>query len=88
MTIPNRYHFIYGLRRQTEPFQLLHYLCLESCIRVNRPESIRMYYHYEPYGPYGDLIRPRSTLCACHSTAPFPSIGVCVRAALAGGIGT
>ena len=26
--IPRTFHFVYGLRRQTEPFHLLHYLCL------------------------------------------------------------
>jgi hypothetical protein len=39
--IPNQFHFIFGLRKQREPFHLAHYLCLESCRRVNQPESIR-----------------------------------------------
>jgi hypothetical protein len=59
--IPNQFHFIFGLRKQREPFHP-HYLCLESCRRVNQPESIRFYYHYEPYGPYWDLIKPQLTL--------------------------
>ena len=55
--IPNRFHFVFGLTPQTEPFHLAYYLCLESCRVVNRPESITLYYHYEPYGPYWDLIK-------------------------------
>jgi hypothetical protein len=43
--IPNQFHFVFGLRKQREPFHLAHYLCLESCRCVNQPESIRFYYH-------------------------------------------
>jgi hypothetical protein len=57
--IPRHFHFIFGLRPQTEPFHLVHYLCLESCLRVNRPERLTLYLHHEPYGYYWDLIRPR-----------------------------
>lgn len=60
--IPNRFHFIFGLKKQTEPFHLCHYLCLESCFQVNRPETIFFHYHHEPYGPYWDLARSRVTL--------------------------
>ena len=60
--IPHQFHFVFGLRKQPEPFHLSHYLCLESCRRVNQPESMRFYYHYEPYGPYWDLIKPQLTL--------------------------
>ncbi|MFG1417582.1 glycosyltransferase [Xanthobacter sp. V0B-10] len=57
--IPNVYHFVFGLRPQAEPFHLLHYLCLESCLRVNRPERVLVHLHNEPHGPLWDLIRPR-----------------------------
>ncbi len=57
--IPRHYHFIFGLRPQTEPFHLVHYLCLESCLRINRPERITLYLHHEPYGHYWDLIKNR-----------------------------
>lgn len=60
--IPRHFHFIFGLHPQTEPFHLLHYLCLESCLRVNRPERITLYLYHEPYGRYWDLIRPRLTI--------------------------
>ncbi len=62
MRIPNIFHFVFGLKKQTEPFHLLYYLCLESCIQVNSPEKIYLYYHYEPYGPYWDLIKPKLIL--------------------------
>jgi hypothetical protein len=58
MRIPNQFHFIFGLRPQTEPFHLVHYLCLASCIAVNRPERIVFHYQHEPWGPYWDRIRP------------------------------
>lgn len=60
--IPKTFHFVYGLRRQTEPFHLLHYLCLESCRQVNHPDRIRVYHHYEPWGEYWDMIRPHVEL--------------------------
>lgn len=60
--IPLRYHFVFGLKPQTEPFHMAFYLCLESCRQVNRPESIHFHYHYEPYGPWWDRIRPHLQL--------------------------
>ncbi|MBI2839373.1 MAG: hypothetical protein HYX75_13740 [Acidobacteria bacterium] len=60
--IPNQFHFVFGLRRQTEPFHLCHYLCIESCYQVNRPDRIFLYYRHEPYGPYWELAKRRLTL--------------------------
>jgi hypothetical protein len=60
--IPNRYHFVFGLRPRAEAFHLVHYLCLASCLEVNRPEAIYFHYGCEPYGRYWDLIRDRLTL--------------------------
>ena len=60
--IPNHFHFVFGLRKQTEPFSVAHFLCLESCRQVNHPKRIFFYYHHEPYGPYWDAIRPILTL--------------------------
>lgn len=57
--IPNRFHFVFGLKRQSEPFHLVHYLCLASCLEVNTPDAVYFYYHYEPYGRYWDLIKER-----------------------------
>jgi hypothetical protein len=60
--IPNQFHFVFGLKRQWFPFHLMFYLCLESCIRVNRPERIFFYYRYEPYGRYWNSIKDKLTL--------------------------
>ena len=60
--IPNIFHFVYGLRKQTERFPLAHYLCLASCWEVNRPERIYFYYHHTPHGRYWDAILPYLTL--------------------------
>ena len=60
--IANIYHFIFGLRAQTEPFHLAHYLCLESCRRVNAPQAIWFHYDHEPYGPLWERIKPHLTL--------------------------
>jgi hypothetical protein len=57
--IPNRFHFVFGLQRQRNPFHLVYYLCIESCLRVNNPERIYFYYHYEPYGRYWDLLKDK-----------------------------
>jgi len=55
--IPNLFHFIFGLKEQTEPFHLCFYLCLESCFQVNHPAAVYFYYHYEPYGEYWELVK-------------------------------
>ena len=59
LQIPNQFHFVYGLKPETSPFHLIHYLCLESCLRVNQPERIFFYYHHRPWGQYWDLIRDK-----------------------------
>lgn len=60
--IPHIAHFTFGLRPQLEPFHLLHYLAVESCRSVLRPEKIYCYYHHLPYGVFWDTIRPHLTL--------------------------
>lgn len=60
--IPNRFHFIFGLKPQTEPFHIAHFLCLESCIQVNEPDQIDFYYHHEPQGPWWDRVKPKLSL--------------------------
>ena len=59
--IPRIFHFVYGLKPQTRPFHLVHYLCLESCLRVNRPDRLLFHFHHQPWGEYWDLIRNRIT---------------------------
>lgn len=60
--IPRHFHFIFGLRPQTEPFHLAHYLCIESCLRVNKPDRLTLYHHYTPHGRYWNLIKDRIEL--------------------------
>lgn len=67
--IPRVYHFVFGLKPQTEPFHIVYYLCLESCRQVNQPEAIYFHYQHEPFGPYWDLIKPHLTLVAVEPSA-------------------
>lgn len=60
--VPNYFHFVFGLKEQLEPFHLMYYLCLKSCIDTQKPEKIYFYYKYEPYGPYWELIKGQLTL--------------------------
>lgn len=60
--IPKIFHFVFGLKKQTRCFHLVFYLCLESCQQINQPAAIYFYYHYEPFGPYWDLIKDKLTL--------------------------
>lgn len=60
--IPNIFHFIFGLHPKPQPFHLVHYLCLESCTQLYAPETIYLYYHREPTGPYWQMVKERLTL--------------------------
>jgi hypothetical protein len=60
--VPNVVHFIFGFRPQTEPFHLMHYLCLASCIGVNRPDAVFFHCQHEPWGEYWERIRPSLTV--------------------------
>lgn len=62
MTPAKRFHFIFGLRPQTEPFHLMHYLCLASCLAVNQPDELIVHLRNEPHGPLWDRIKGRVTL--------------------------
>lgn len=61
-TIPNIIHFCFGLREQTEPFLLVYYLAVMSAKIVNNPDKIYMYYHYEPFGPLWERLKPHIIL--------------------------
>lgn len=56
--IPDVYRFVFGLREQTEPFHLIHYLCLASCLEVNRPARVVVHCLNEPWGPLWERVRP------------------------------
>ena len=60
--IPAVFHFVFGLQPQKRAFPLLNYLCLRSCIEVNRPGKVYLYYQHEPHGHYWDLIKDELTL--------------------------
>jgi glycosyltransferase involved in cell wall biosynthesis len=60
--VPPVAHFVFGLREQTEPFHVVHYLAIESCRRLLQPERIYLHHKHLPYGPYWDRIRPHLTL--------------------------
>jgi hypothetical protein len=61
-SIPNIFHFVFGLREQTEEFHLMYYLCLVSCLEVNRPDAVHFHYHHEPHGPWWERIKSRLVL--------------------------
>jgi hypothetical protein len=62
--VPNVFHFVFGLKSQAEPFHLMHYLCLASCIGVNQPDAVMFHCQNEPWGEYWDRIRPELTIVA------------------------
>ena len=62
LAIPNIAHFVWGLKPEPEPFHLVHYLCIESCRRIQAPERIVMHCRNPPSGPYWELLEPHVTL--------------------------
>jgi Glycosyltransferase sugar-binding region containing DXD motif len=56
------FHFVFGLKPQTEPLHLAFYLALESCRRVNDPDTIHFHYRNEPWGSYWDRIKRHLTM--------------------------
>jgi len=60
--VPRVFHFVFGLRPQTVPFHLVYYICLKSCLEVNKPETILFHYQNEPWGRWWDRIKPLLTL--------------------------
>lgn len=55
--IPKIFHFVFGLKPQQEPFHLVFYLCLKSCLEVNRPQRLMFHYYHEPYGEWWERIK-------------------------------
>ena len=60
--VPDTFHFVFGLKPQDEPFHICWYLCLRSCIQVNKPGRILFHYQEEPWGPWWERIRPELEL--------------------------
>lgn len=74
--IPNRWHFVFGLREQAEPFSLLHYLCLRSCLEVNRPELLIVHCLHEPWGMWWERVRPALQIERLHASADVPTVAL------------
>jgi len=70
--VERKFHFVFGLAPQREPLHVVHYLCLESCRRVNDPGAICLHYRHEPHGPLWERIRPHLTLSPVPATSPLP----------------
>ena len=66
VAIPNVFHFVFGLKEQVEPFHLMHYLCLESCLEVNLPDQVHFHYYHEPHGIWWERISPKLQLRRIH----------------------
>jgi hypothetical protein len=60
--MPRTAHFIFGLAHRGEPFHLVHYLAIRSCLDVLEPRQVLVHHHELPYGFYWDLIRPHVQL--------------------------
>ena len=60
--VPRVAHFVFGLKPQTEPFHLVHYLAIESCRQQLAPDTIYLHHRHLPYGLWWDRIRPHLTL--------------------------
>jgi hypothetical protein len=59
--IPRIAHFVFGLKDEPEPLHFLHYVSLESCRRVLKPEQIYLHHKHPPSGPWWERIRPHVT---------------------------
>jgi hypothetical protein len=70
-TIPRLAHFVFGLDRRDEPFHLVHYLALASCLDLVAPDELHLHCDRLPYGFYWDLIRPSVRL---HRIGPVAQI--------------
>jgi len=60
--LPRLAHFVFGLDPRDEPFHLVNYLALASCLAVVKPDELHLHCHNLPYGFYWDLIRPKVEL--------------------------
>jgi Glycosyltransferase sugar-binding region containing DXD motif len=51
------FHFVFGLKPQTEPLHLAFFLALESCRRINEPSALHFHFRHEPFGSLWERIR-------------------------------
>jgi hypothetical protein len=54
--IPDIFHFVYGFKSQTEPFPLLHFLTIQSCLEVNKPQQVIVHCAEKPWGPWWERL--------------------------------
>lgn len=69
--IPKRFHFVYGVREQVEPFPLAFHLAVRSCLEVNEPDEVMVHVVHEPWGRYWDLLLPHVSVVPA---APAPEV--------------
>lgn len=69
VTIPNTYHFIFGLAADFggKPFSFIHYLALLTCRVVNNPTKITLYCSHEPTGVWWERAKPLVDLVTVRS---------------------
>lgn len=60
--IPNIIHFVFGLKEQTEEFELYRYIAIKSAYDINKPDKIYFHYYHEPYGYWWNKIKDILTL--------------------------
>ena len=54
--IPRIAHYVFGLRPEPEPFHLVHYLAIRSCLEMVQPDEVRLHCHHLPFGRYWDRL--------------------------------
>jgi hypothetical protein len=79
-TIPRIAHFVFGFDPRDQPFHLVHYLAIASCLERVAPEELHVHCANLPYGFYWDLIRPRVLL---HRVEPVARVNELDRDPLA-----
>lgn len=60
--IPDIFHFVYGFKPQTEPFPLIHFLAIQSCLEVNNPQQVILHCAERPWGNWWERLEGRIVL--------------------------
>lgn len=65
--IPNRVHFIFGLREDFNgmPFSFVHYLAVLSALETQRPERMDFHCRFEPGGFWWEKAKPLLSMNLC-----------------------
>jgi Glycosyltransferase sugar-binding region containing DXD motif len=78
--VPSVFHFIHlncPESSHERRFSLVHYLAIESCRQVNRPEVMNLYFNTEPSGQWWERARPYLNLIPVK--APEEIFGIPLR---------